>query len=305
MVSDVCVIIPVYNRENFILETLKSVSDQTYKNWFCIVVDDGSTDKTSTVVEQFICDDKRFTFIKRPKDRKKGASTCRNIGLENTSSKYVQFLDADDVISKNKIEEQFKLMDKNSRSIATCLWGRFESEKFDLYENLDSYQSFENPIDFLNSLITSKGYFPPHSYLIPRKIIQSAGYWNESISLNDDGEFMMRILANTEKIVFAKDAIAWYRKPTENNLSNFNDIIKVEKAIYSWKLIENNLKIRFGDKANRFVEWSKGRFFINLKNSFPDLINDHTNFFEIQIREDRRSKQLSFRLWIKIKNLTN
>jgi glycosyltransferase involved in cell wall biosynthesis len=299
----VSIIIPVFNREHLILETLKSVQKQDFEKWVCFVIDDGSTDNTEEKVIHFIKNDARFIFIKRPEDRKKGASTCRNIGLEQVNTKYVQFLDSDDLISKNKLAQQVSLLDKeNDYTIATCKWGTF-NKKFQLFEGFRSYAEFNNVVEFLNALTFSKGFFPPHSYLINKKIIEISGYWNENITLNDDGEFMLRMLCHVNRIVFADEAVAWYRTSTGSNLSALDNIEKVERAILSWKLIACNLHIRFGKEGDYFLNWSKNIFFINVKNNFPGLIDKYAKFFSIQLKEEKRKKRYNVRVIRKLNKL--
>ena len=94
----VSIIIPTFNRAQLIGETLDSVFAQTYENWECIIVDDGSTDNTENVVSEYVKKDSRFQFMKRAMDTIKGAPTCRNIGLFNSTGFYVIFLDSDDVL---------------------------------------------------------------------------------------------------------------------------------------------------------------------------------------------------------------
>ncbi|WMI65827.1 glycosyltransferase family 2 protein [Aestuariibaculum sp. YM273] len=94
----VSVIIPTYNRAHLISETLDSVLAQTYANWECIVVDDGSTDNTENMIKNYVAIDHKFKFYNRPENAIKGASSCRNFGLKRASGKYVVFLDSDDLL---------------------------------------------------------------------------------------------------------------------------------------------------------------------------------------------------------------
>tara|TARA_R110002020_G_scaffold188328_3_gene387057 strand:+ start:1606 stop:2526 length:921 start_codon:yes stop_codon:yes gene_type:complete len=302
MIPEVSVIIPVFNRENLIIETLKSVKNQIFSNWECCIVDDGSTDNSIKNIQSFIQRDERFKLIRRSLESKKGAASCRNIGLQNTSAKFIQFLDSDDIISENKIRNQLNLLKESDEfSISTCVWGRFGKGLPDnLFLKQSSYSNYTNSEDFLNSLKGSKGYFPPHAYLMQRKLIEKVGPWNENLSLNDDGEFMMRIIANTTEIKCALESIAWYRLPEKNNLSNYGNIEAVNSAILSWKLVDNSLKIRFKKKRIEYVEWAKGRLFINVKKSFPELIEFHKPFFTEQIRHTRRQNSLYSRVIRKI-----
>jgi glycosyltransferase involved in cell wall biosynthesis len=81
----VSIIIPLYNRENLILETLESIKVQTYSNFECIIVDDGSTDNGIKLVKNFLNDDNRFKLFERPSNVKKGGNSCRNIGFLKSS----------------------------------------------------------------------------------------------------------------------------------------------------------------------------------------------------------------------------
>lgn len=100
----VSVIIPTFNRAHLIGETLDSVLAQTYTNWECIVVDDGSTDNTEQVVLNVIKEDSRFRIFKRLKSKPKGANTCRNIGLAEAKGDYVMFFDSDDVMTPDHLD---------------------------------------------------------------------------------------------------------------------------------------------------------------------------------------------------------
>src|SRR5687767_13185831 len=96
----VSVIIPTYNYARFIGETLQSVKDQAEQDFECLVVDNGSTDNTGEVVQNFLADP-RFRYIKQ---QNLGVSGGRNRGLQEAKRKYIQFLDADDLIEKNKLK---------------------------------------------------------------------------------------------------------------------------------------------------------------------------------------------------------
>ncbi len=103
----ISIIIPLYNRENLILETIDSLYKQTFKNWEAIIVDDGSTDTSYKQVEKEAKKDQRIRLSKRELEPK-GAPTCRNIGIEKSKGEYVIFLDSDDLIAPYCLEERIK-----------------------------------------------------------------------------------------------------------------------------------------------------------------------------------------------------
>lgn len=102
----VSIIIPTFNRAHLISETLDSVLAQTYQNWECIVVDDGSTDGTNKVMDEYVLKDSRFQYYHRPKDRLQGGNAARNFGFEISKGEYVNWLDSDDLFLPNKLEIQ-------------------------------------------------------------------------------------------------------------------------------------------------------------------------------------------------------
>ena len=109
----VSIIIPTYNREHLIGETLDSVLAQTYTNWECIVVDDGSTDETDKLLAAYCEKDARFQYHHRPNNRPKGANACRNYGFELSNGEYVIFFDSDDKMTINHIEVKVIILLEN------------------------------------------------------------------------------------------------------------------------------------------------------------------------------------------------
>lgn len=93
----ISVIIPTYNRAQIIVKSLDSLLAQTYNNWECLVIDDGSSDNTSDILQRYRDRDPRFKFYKRDR-QPKGAPTCRNIGIDHTKGDYIIFLDSDDYL---------------------------------------------------------------------------------------------------------------------------------------------------------------------------------------------------------------
>lgn len=106
----VSVIVPCYNYSRFLPETLESVLAQTCNDWECIIVDDGSTDNTANVAKLFMNKDNRFVYVYQCNS---GLSTARNKGIGIAKGKYLQFLDADDLIEKEKLKTQIAVMENN------------------------------------------------------------------------------------------------------------------------------------------------------------------------------------------------
>lgn len=101
----ISVIIPTYNRAAYILETVDSICSQTYTNWQCLIVDDGSTDNTRSRLESYITSDKRFSYIYT---NNAGPNSARAIGFSKACGKYIQFLDSDDLLPKERFFQCIK-----------------------------------------------------------------------------------------------------------------------------------------------------------------------------------------------------
>jgi glycosyltransferase involved in cell wall biosynthesis len=127
MYSLVSIIIPTYNRTHLIVETLNSVLAQTYSNWECIIVDDHSTDNTQIVIKEFQESDSRFQFFVRPNSKNKGANSCRNYGIEKSKGNYIVFLDSDDLLASNCLENRIShFMENTCYDMLVFSMGHFE-----------------------------------------------------------------------------------------------------------------------------------------------------------------------------------
>ncbi|GGH46001.1 glycosyltransferase family 2 protein [Mangrovimonas yunxiaonensis] len=108
MESLISIIIPTYNRAHLIGETVESIQNQTYEQWECIIVDDGSTDDTEEVVLKYIEKDMRITYYKKPSNLPKGPSAARNYGFTKSKGMYINWFDSDDLMHPEKLETDLK-----------------------------------------------------------------------------------------------------------------------------------------------------------------------------------------------------
>ena len=106
----ISVITPTYNRADLISETIKSIINQSYKDWELILVDDGSTDNTAEVIKPFLKEDNRINYVERPKDRPGGGNAARNYGFELAKGEYIKWLDSDDLLAPHCFKKQIRLM---------------------------------------------------------------------------------------------------------------------------------------------------------------------------------------------------
>lgn len=146
----VSVIIPSYNRAAMIGETLESVLTQTYQNWECIVVDDGSSDNTRKVIEDYVKIDTRIQLFKRVRIPK-GPPTCRNIGLEKSNGEYIIFLDSDDLLDSCCLENRNRFMlNKPALDCGVARGLVFKNESYDSDLLISSFKYGDAITAFLN-----------------------------------------------------------------------------------------------------------------------------------------------------------
>ena len=108
----VSIIVPVYNSEKFINDTIQTVKEQMYKNWELLLVNDCSTDNSENIIKKYVKKDNRIKLINLEKNS--GAAIARNTGIESAKGKYIAFLDADDLWKNEKLEKQIKFMEENN-----------------------------------------------------------------------------------------------------------------------------------------------------------------------------------------------
>lgn len=213
--EEVSIIMPAYNEEEHIKDAIQSVIDQSYERWVLIVIDDGSTDCTAEIVQKF--DDIRIYYYRQ---KNRGRAAARNFGLEKATSKYIAFLDADDIFIYDKLEKQVKLM-KKIPNITGVMggWKRINSKGQELKIKKTN-----------NGLIIPKekylGGCPVHlcMSLMHRDFIDKGIRFEQNRKYGEDWEFFLR-LSNVydAKFMTHQDIVGCYRatlraekKTTEN-----------------------------------------------------------------------------------------
>lgn len=138
----VSIIVPTYNTEKFIAKTLESVQNQSYQNWEMILTDDGSTDKTVAIIEEFAQKDSRIKLFKLPENR--GNGFARNAALEKATGKYIAYLDADDLWFPEKLEKQIQFLKANNLHFTYSFYDSIDEEGNDLNRRVES----PNPLNY-------------------------------------------------------------------------------------------------------------------------------------------------------------
>ena len=254
----VSILIPLYNSEKYIAETIESALNQTYTNIEIIVVDDGSSDNSLNIASKFESDIVRV-FSKE----NKGASSARNSAFQHAKGDLIQYLDADDLLDPDKIKLQVQeYLRYNNPGIVICgVWGRFVNQISKVnWEDQYTNKDYTNPISWLIDSWEGKGMMAQHGWLISRELILKSGLWNESLSLNDDGEFFCRVLLQAEEIKFVSESKVYYRSNISSSLSQSRSTKALQSELDSYKLYSNHiLSILDNTKVRRAL----GQNFLN------------------------------------------
>ncbi len=243
----VSILIPCYNSQQWLAETIESALAQTWKNIEIIIVDDGSTDNTLAVAKSF-----NSPIIKVITQENQGQSAAENRAFAESQGDFIEYLDADDLLAPDKIERQIKLLgDSDSPFVASCEWSRFyKSPKEAMFIPQPLWKDLD-PIDWL--VCAWEGHYMMHgaTWLIPRKIVEKAGGWDERLSLINDFDYFSRILLASEGVKFCQGAKSYYRSGNTGSLSGSKSVKARQSEFLSLSLGTSNLLARENSPLTR------------------------------------------------------
>lgn len=238
----VSVIVPIYNSEKYLEKCINSIINQTYANLEIILVNDGSTDNSLKICQEFSKMDERILVYSKINE---GVSKARNKGIEISSGEYIVFVDADDTIHENYI----KIMLENSVDNYYLIKSNFKNSiKAKLYSKEE----------FLNGLISGKVFGACWGYLFCREILKDI-YFDNNTSYMEDAIFMVRYLLKVKYVKVIKEELYNYNYNT-NSLTNIKKNIerKIDQYLYSIEQIENIL-IENGEMNESYKRYLNNR----------------------------------------------
>lgn len=212
----VSVLIPMYNAEKYISATIENVLKQTWTDLEVIVVDDGSIDNSYDLAKQY-----ESSNVHIYKQENKGASAARNLAFEKSTGELIQYLDADDLLSYNKIEAQVKLYKQINDKSAIIASGLllFDGELMDticIPHRQMSTNDYNKPVDLLIDICREKYIVQSSIWLMHRDLLVRVGAWNERLTLNDDGEYFFRVVGQSSGVYFCSQGVVFYRNTPQS-----------------------------------------------------------------------------------------
>ncbi len=212
----VSILIPAFESQEWIADTIKSAVGQTWPRKEIIVVDDGSRDRTVAMARQFAS--KEVSVVTQANQ---GAAATRNRAFSICQGDYIQWLDADDLLAPDKIERQMNAMDlgANKRLLLSSAWGRFLNrvDKADFVPT--PLWSDLSPVEWLLRKMGQNVFMQTATWLVSRELTEAAGPWNTQLLSDDDGEYFCRVLLESNGVRFIPEAKVFYRMSGFSGLS--------------------------------------------------------------------------------------
>ena len=271
----VSILIPCFNAEEFIADTIRSAIAQTWSRKEIIIVDDGSQDKTLAIARQFEAEN----VLVLTQDNQ-GAAAARNRSFAVSQGDYIQWLDADDLLAPDKISRQMAVLGPSQckRLLVSSAWGRF----FYRYNRTEWVPTALwcdlSPVEFLLRKMEHNLFMQTATWLVSRELTEAAGHWDTKLLGDDDGEYFCRILLKGQYIRFVPEARVYYRA-TSNSLSYIGrSNRKLEAQLHSMRLhIEYLRSMEDTTRARAACVKYLQTWLINFYPERPDLVEQMEN----------------------------
>lgn len=271
----VSIITPSYNRSNVIHETANSIFQQTYPHWEWVITDDGSTDESWEILQQYAAKDQRVKIFQRNREPK-GACTCRNIGVENSTGDFLLFLDTDDLLASYCLEQRVRSMLQYPNAdfvIFPMLLFKEHPNDLKLLWNIDS------PVDDIERILLGDPVCQGTGTLWKKDSFVKAGMWSEQLLLWQDIELHLRVLLQDLQYVKRLDM-------QPDVFLRISDISLSRTGYHSLPKFLSRLQV-LKETANTILQKNKiDQYKVGLRHMFTDLfVNAARSNYNQQVQE--------------------
>lgn len=247
----VSILIPMYNSESYIENTIQKLERQTYKNIEIVIVDDHSTDNSFNIVKNYPSE--KIHVYHNPK---KGSNFARNYAFKQSKGDYVKFLDADDECSDGMIEEQLRYL-QNYGTDNTIVFSTLKIHYIDKGKEDDTIRLIDKDytpaMELLIDMWKYNQWNCPHCHLMHRSLFEKSSGWNESLLRNQDGEFFARIYAIADKALFVPNEYAVWNKRDSGTISTNYSEEAENSVVMSYKIITDLILNYENTSKNRII----------------------------------------------------
>ncbi|MGY5850396.1 glycosyltransferase family 2 protein [Salegentibacter sp. F14] len=218
---EISIIMATYNRSHLIQETLNSIVNQSFRDWECLIVDDGSNDDTFSVIKSLLDSDQRFKYYKREVKYKKGLPGSRNMGLDLAKGKYIQFFDDDDIIHPENLKTSLNLLKDSGfyfcRYQKKPFTGKWKNIEFGRTEQVEKIPfSLKN----IEDMITGRIPFASCTLLWYKQCFEEVRF-NEDLMYGEEWECYTRILTKGFSGVSINKILYYNRKHSQSNTGEY------------------------------------------------------------------------------------
>lgn len=229
------IIIPVYNSENYLRNCLNSIVAQTYSQWECLLIDDGSTDYSSEICKSYAERDSRFKYLKK---KNGGVADTRNYGLERVQGEYVSFVDNDDLLHPMMYQYLIDKLESTNSEVSCCNYIKdfrtYDEVNNELLKPLSSggAEILTNREDIYYSIVKGNQNNGIEGLIwnkVYRKSILDDIRFNHDIALVDDADFSLRLFCKVQR-VFYTDKVFYHWMQHETNQTTIGSYIKYASA---------------------------------------------------------------------------
>jgi len=238
---------------------LDSIISQTYKNWECIVVDDGSADNTLAILNKCAKKDTRFKIFKRPPSALKGACSCRNYGFKMCKGEYVVWFDSDDLMVKDYIEKQYNNCINNDALFSVC--------KFSTFTNDDTVILKKSRLvgeNLLEDFITKRIKINTPSIFYDKTILKNMKY-DKTLVKAQDLDFIYRILLTYGKSGCVLDEVLVQIRIHDNRITSLYNNFKLKPLLSSIEVKWRILRDAYGTINHTAIKEVKKIFILELR----------------------------------------
>lgn len=239
--SLVSIIIPNYNSEKFICDTILSIKNQTYKGWECIIVDDGSNDNSLKLIKKNIVDDTRFKLYVRPKNLTKGGNACRNYGFEKSNGVLINWFDSDDVMHPDFIEKKVNCFLKNKNLDFVISGGDFVDKNLNLIKKMPIYDTnnvYKEYFFWRLKVVTN-------AVMLKKSFLKKNELFKLDLTKGQEFELFTRLFYKNAKYYIITDSLYSYRSHPNSISSKSKSYIPENKYSETYTVFQNlkrNLK---------------------------------------------------------------
>jgi glycosyltransferase involved in cell wall biosynthesis len=238
----VSILIPAYNSERWIADTIASALEQTWPRKEIIIVDDGSTDRTLEVATRFAS-----AAVSVHTQPNQGAAAARNKALSLCQGDYVQWLDADDLLAPEKLALQMQAAELagDPRLLLAGSWAYFMFRPRKAVWTPGPFSSDLTPLEWMLMKFECAAFLQTSTWLVSRELTEAAGPWDTRLTLDDDGEYFARVLLRSKRVELIPQARVFYRISGVQSLSYMgrNDA-KLNSQFLSMRLQIEHLRAR-------------------------------------------------------------